>query len=72
MKPSQEVPCECDFCCLRRKIIQTIASIIEAKPHFYLIVESPNGAAFPYHPYNLALSSQKYTFLGEQSHDEDG
>ena len=50
MKPSKEVPCECYFCCLRRKIIHTIASIIEAKPHVYLIVESPNGATFPYHP----------------------
>src|SRR2546430_17044849 len=51
MNPSKEVPCECYFCCLRRKIIHPIASIIEAQPHFDLIVESPNGAAFPYHPY---------------------
>ena len=30
--------------------MQTIASIIEAKPHFYLLGESSNGATFPYHP----------------------
>ena len=32
------------------KNIDTIASIIEAQPHFYLLVECINGATFPYHP----------------------
>jgi hypothetical protein len=57
MKPSKEVPCKCYFCCLRRKIIDPIASIIAAQPHVYLLVESTNGAPFPYHLYQWAYKS---------------